>query len=131
MFARMAITTLTVTVLVALAVIGVCCVVAFPKVRRTLVGLWDALESVDLVIFVLLALAIVGAVVGVVSWALVRSLGGLPVRLALGPNFAESPFHALRCIRTKERRERLRYRRMEAGMCEAIDLLEEVANALR
>ena len=75
MFARMAITTLTVTVLVAVAVIGVCCVVAFPKVRRTIVGLWDALESVDLVIFVLLALAIVGAVVGVVSWTLVRSLG--------------------------------------------------------
>ena len=72
MFARMAITTLTVTVVVA--VIGVCCVVAFPKVRRTFVGLWEALESVDLVIFVLLALAIVGAVVGVVSWTLVRSL---------------------------------------------------------
>ena len=70
----MAITTLTVTVLVAVAVSGVCCVVAFPKVRRTIVGLWDALESVDLVIFVLLALAIVGAVVGVVSWTLVRSL---------------------------------------------------------
>jgi len=70
----MAITTLTVTVLVAVAVIGVCCIVAFPKVRRTLVGLWEALESVDLVIFVLLALAIVGAVVGVVSWTLARSL---------------------------------------------------------
>ena len=69
----MDITTLTVTVLVA--VIGVCCVVALPKVRRTLVGLWEALESVDLVIFVLLALAIGGAVVGVVSWTLVRSLG--------------------------------------------------------
>jgi len=69
----MAITTLTVTVVVA--VLGVCCVVAFPKVRRTIVGLWEALESVDLVIFVLLALAIVGAVVGVVSWTLVRSLG--------------------------------------------------------
>ena len=74
MFARMAITTLTITV-VAVALIGVCCVVAFPKVRRTIVGLWEALESVDLVIFVLLALAIVGAVVGVVSWTLVRSLG--------------------------------------------------------
>ena len=74
MFARMAMTTLTVTVLVAVAVIGVCCIVAFPKVRRTLVGLWEALESVDLVIFVLLALAIVGAVVGVVSWTLARSL---------------------------------------------------------
>ena len=73
MFARMAITTFTVTVVVA--VVGVCCVVAFPKVRRTIVGLWDALESVDLVIFVLLALAIGGAVVGVVSWTLVRSLG--------------------------------------------------------
>ena len=45
--------------------------------------------------------------------------------------FAEFPFHALRCIRTKERRERPRYRRMEAGMREAMDLLEEVANALR
>ena len=75
MFARMDITTLTVTVVVIVAVIGVCCVVAFPKVRRTIVGLWEALESVDLVIFVLLALAIVGAVVGVVSWTLVRSLG--------------------------------------------------------
>ena len=75
MFARMAITTLTVTVLVAVAVIGVCCVVAFPIVRRTIVGLWDALESVDLVIFVLLALAIVGAVVGVVGWTLVRYMG--------------------------------------------------------
>ena len=74
MFARMAVTSLTVTVVVAVAVIGVCCL-AFPKVRRTIVGLWDALESVDLVIFVLLALAIVGAVVGVVSWTLVRSLG--------------------------------------------------------
>jgi hypothetical protein len=74
LFARMAITTLTVTVLVAVAVVAVCCV-AFPKVRRTIVGLWDALESVDLVIFVLLALAIVGAVVGVVSWTLVRFLG--------------------------------------------------------
>jgi hypothetical protein len=70
----MAITTLTVTVLVAVAVIGVCCIVAFPKVRRTIVGLWEALESVDLAIFVLLALAIVGAVVGVVSWTLARSL---------------------------------------------------------
>ena len=69
----MAIITLTVTVLVA--VLGVCCVVAFPKVRRTIVGLWEALESVDLVIFVLLALAIVSAVIGVVSWTLVRSLG--------------------------------------------------------
>jgi hypothetical protein len=75
LFARMAITTLTVTVLVAVSVIGVCCVVAFPKVRHTIVGLWDALESADLVIFVLLALAIVGAVVGVVSWTLVGSLG--------------------------------------------------------
>ena len=75
MFARMDITTLTVTVLVAVSVIGVCCVVAFPKVRRTIVGLWEALESVDLGIFVMLALAIGGAVVGVVSWTLVRSLG--------------------------------------------------------
>jgi len=71
----MAITSPTVTVLVAVSVIGVCCVVALPKVRRTIVGVWDALESVDLVIFVLLVLAIVGAVVGVVSWTLVRSLG--------------------------------------------------------
>ena len=59
----------------AVALIAVCCVVAFPKVRRTIVGLWDTLESVDLVISVLLALAIVGAVVGVVSWTLVRFLG--------------------------------------------------------
>ena len=71
----MDITTLTVTVVVIVAVIGVCCVVAFPKVRRTIVGLWEALESVDLGIFVMLALAIGGAVVGVVSWTLVRSLG--------------------------------------------------------
>jgi hypothetical protein len=46
-------------------------------------------------------------------------------------DFREFPFHALRCIRNKERRERPRYRRMEAGMREAMDLLVGVANALR
>jgi hypothetical protein len=70
----MTIITPTVAVLVAVAVIAVCCL-AIPRVRRTIVALWDTLESAELVVFVLLALAIVGALVGVVSWTLARSLG--------------------------------------------------------
>jgi hypothetical protein len=70
----MTIITPTVAVLVAVAVIAVCCL-AFPRVRRTIVALWDSLESAELVVFVLLA--VVGALVGVVRWTLVRSLGDL------------------------------------------------------
>jgi hypothetical protein len=51
----------TVTLFVSVAVVVVICV-AFPKVRRTLLGIWDGLDAIDTLFYVLVALVFVGAV---------------------------------------------------------------------
>jgi hypothetical protein len=76
MFGGMTLDAPTLTLLVAIAIVVVCCV-AFPKARRTLLGMWDTLDAIDTLFYVLVALAFVG----VVSWAIVygiwRLLSGL------------------------------------------------------
>ncbi len=59
----------TATLLVSVAVIVVFCV-AFPKVRRTLLGIWDGLDAKDTLFYLFVALAFVG----VVSWAMIYGL---------------------------------------------------------
>jgi hypothetical protein len=55
----------TVTLFLSVAVVVVI-FVAFPKVRRTLLGIWDGLDAIDTLFYVLVALVFVGAV----SWAI-------------------------------------------------------------
>jgi len=70
MFGGMALDAPTLTLLVAVAIIVVCCV-AFPKVRRrTLLGIVDTLDGIELLFCAVCALVIVA----VVSWAMVYGL---------------------------------------------------------
>jgi predicted ferric reductase len=66
----------TLTLLVAVAIIVVCCV-AFPKVRRTLLGMWDALNAIDTLFYLLCGLVIVAAVSWAIVYVLWRLLSGL------------------------------------------------------
>jgi hypothetical protein len=66
----------TLTLLVAVAIIVVCCV-AFPKVRRTLLGMWDALDAIDTLFYLLCGLVIVAAVSWAIVYVLWRLLSGL------------------------------------------------------
>jgi hypothetical protein len=69
MFGGMILNTPTITLLVALVIIVVCCV-AFPKVRRTLMGVVDALDGIEALVYIVFGLAFVS----VVSWAMVYGL---------------------------------------------------------
>jgi hypothetical protein len=51
----------TVTLFVSVAVVVVI-FVAFPKVRRTHLGIWDGLDAIDTLFYALVALVFVGAV---------------------------------------------------------------------
>jgi hypothetical protein len=75
MVCGMAPATVIVILLAAAALIVVWCVV-FPTVRHILGGAWAALESLDALVFVLVILAVVGALVGIVSWELAGDLWG-------------------------------------------------------
>ena len=75
MVCGMAPATLIVILLAAAALIVACCVI-FPTVRHILGGLWEALESLDALVFVVLIFAVVGALVGIVGWGLARHLWG-------------------------------------------------------
>jgi len=69
MFGGMILNTPTITLFVALVIIVVCCV-AFPKVRRSLMGVVDALDGIEALVYIVFGLAIVS----VVSWAMVYGL---------------------------------------------------------
>jgi len=69
MFGGMGLNAPTAAVLVAAGIIVVCCV-AVPRVRRTLLGIVDALDALEVLFYVLCALVIVA----VVSWAMVYAL---------------------------------------------------------
>jgi hypothetical protein len=69
MFGGMGLDAPTAAVLVAAGVIVVCCV-AVPRMRRTLLGIVDTLDGIELLFYVLCALVIVA----IVSWALVYGL---------------------------------------------------------
>ena len=59
----------TTTLLVSVAIVVVFCV-AFPTVRRTLLGVVDTLDAIEALFYVVFALVIVD----VVSWAMVYGL---------------------------------------------------------
>jgi hypothetical protein len=65
--------TVIVSLLAAAALIVACCVIS-PTVRHILGGVWEALESLDALVFVLVILAVLGALVGIVSWDPARDL---------------------------------------------------------
>jgi hypothetical protein len=65
----MSLNTPTIMLLVVLGVIVVCCV-AFPKVRRTLLGVVATLDGIELLFYVVVGLAFVL----IVSWAMVYGL---------------------------------------------------------
>ena len=73
MFGGMGLDAPTAAVLVAAGIIVVCCV-AVPGVRRTLLRIVDTLDGLELLFYVLCALAIVAVVSGAMVYALWRIL---------------------------------------------------------
>ena len=76
MFGGMILNTPTITLLVALVIIVVCCVV-FPKVRRTLMGGVDALDGIEALVYIVFGLAIVSVVSLAMVYGLWKLLSGL------------------------------------------------------
>ena len=76
MFGGVDLSASTAAFLVTAGVIVACCV-AFPRVRRTLLGIVDTLDGLELLFYVLCALAIVAVVSGAMVYALWRILSGV------------------------------------------------------
>ncbi len=68
----------TVTLLVAIAIIVVCCV-ALPKVRRTILGVAGTRDAIGALLYIVLGLVIVSIVSWVLDWKEVNEhlIGGL------------------------------------------------------